>query len=186
MYKITLYSIFLLATVCCTNSQSELPKKYYDLQGFINTQIALLNKAKPNVQKRMQVGDAPEQVKTNNIDWAKELELFTQADLNKAALQLSYDVARPDSLTYQYKLKTTENLTVKSLVVHLDSASRQPARVEALLVVENRLYKSEKKILLLCGQSANQWMLQKYQILGYQKLILGGQKKFEITGLVKH
>ena len=186
MYKTILYSLLFLATFGCTDSQTELPKKYYDLQGFIDRQIVLLNKSKPKVEKLMRVGTAPEKVTTANIDWAEELELFKQADLNKAALQLSYDVARPDSLTYQYKLKTSENLTVKSLSVFLDSASRQPARVEAMMEVENKLYKSEKKIAMICGQSGGQWMLQKYQIVGYQKLLLGGQKKFEITGLVKH
>ena len=186
MYRICLCIIMFLVCASCATDAAEMPKKYYDLQRFINGQIELLNRAKPTVEKQMRAAGAAEQVLTADIDWGKELELFLQSDLNKAAFQTSYNVARPDSLTYQYSLKATEKLPVKSLRICLDSASGQPALVEALLAVENKLYRSEKKILLRCGQTKKRWVLQSYQITGFQKLVLTDQKNFEITSVVKH
>ena len=82
----------------------------------------------------MAINEKRNQQTTRDINWTRELELFTQADINKPALRSSYQITRPDSLTYQYTLKNSEErLTVRSLNVRLDAATRKPSRIDAVL-----------------------------------------------------
>ena len=95
------------------------PDVYYDVKGFIQNQIQLLNQQKPVIEKTMIVGKDQEKRSTNEVNWQQELELFVQADINKPAYRQSYAIAQPDSLTYEYTLQTKEDLPVRYLKVVL-------------------------------------------------------------------
>lgn len=180
--------IFFLMLVSCDRPQEKSAgnKSYYDLQGFIETQITFLSERKPTVDKIMQVSGKSESRSTREVDWKKELELFIQADINKPAYSKSYTVSRPDSLTSVYTLKTDENIPVKSLTIQLDKATGNPVLVKALIRSENKLYLSEKNIELHCINESNQWHLTSYAIKGFQKLAMTDKKDFDIKARVKY
>lgn len=185
------YAFLLLAalfsTACSDNTAQRTEKPvYFDVAGYVKSQIDVLSKQKPSVTKRLQMGDKVEQQTTRTINWSRELELFMQADINKPALRSSYTIARPDSLTYQYTLKPTEkNLTVRSLAVKLDSATRQPRRIEAVLVTENPLYTSERKIFLENGlRPGGTWGVTHYRLQGFQHLSISDKHTFDVEGTV--
>lgn len=178
----------LLAISACNNpGQQNAAPVYYDVAGYVKAQIDALAKTKPTVQKRARMGQNTEQLTTQTINWPRELELFSQADINKPALRTSYAIARPDSLTYLYTLKPSEkNLTVRRLQVQLDSATRQPRRIEATLTTENPLYTSERQILLESGSTGRQgWSVRHYQVRGYQHLAVSDKNTFEVEGTVQ-
>jgi hypothetical protein len=184
---------FLFSIICifalsnCQNpSDTVQTKTYFDLKGFIEQQIIELNKRKPLVNKEMTMGNDKDETETTNIDWAKELELFIQADLNKQAYQLSYVISNPTPNTYLYSLKSEEKLPVKSLKVVVDETSQQPNLVEALLEEENKLYDSQKRLLLTCAmRPEGVWLLKTYEVSGYQHLTLTDKKTFSVKGTVK-
>ncbi|RDB02347.1 hypothetical protein DVG78_29160 [Runella aurantiaca] len=160
-------------------------QNYFDLKGFIEKQISELNKRKPLVNKEMSLDDKQEHKQTNEIDWRQELELFTQADLNKQAYQLSYTISQPTTSTYVYTLKSGETLPVKSLKIVLDEVSKQPKLVEALLQEENRLYDSEKKLQLTCTmRPEGVWLVKTYEINGFQHLTITDKKTFSVKGTI--
>ncbi|KAB7729196.1 hypothetical protein F5984_16285 [Rudanella paleaurantiibacter] len=170
----------------CENASSKLPTEpvYYDVAGYVSGQIEKLTAQKPTVEKSTFISGQTNLQTTAQIDWAKELELFKQADINKPAFRTSYTITRPDSLTYEYKLKSTEDkLTVRSLRVQLDSVTRQPIQIQAVLKTENPLYMSERHLVLISGSQPRQgWGVHSYQIEGFQQLTYFDRNNFRVNG----
>jgi hypothetical protein len=183
-----LAAAILLLLISCDSAQEAQSKvkTYYDVKGFIETQIFLLDKQKPEVSKIMQVGEKKETLSGRDLDWRKELELFVQADINKPAYSKSYLVSKPDSFTIAYTLKPGETLPVRFLKISLDKNSGNPSSIEALLRSENKLYQSEKRIELHgSNRATNQWQLESYSIKGFQQLATMDRKLFDIAAAVK-
>ena len=100
------FFLLLFISSSCTNpTQQDQPNVYYDVLRFVKQQIVELSAQKPLVNKAISLNKTRSQQNTRAINWSRELELFTQADINKPALRSSYQITRPDSLTYQYTLK---------------------------------------------------------------------------------
>ena len=186
--KNILLSIICLFAIgsCQTPGDAAQTRNYFDLKGFIETQVTELNKRKPLVSKTMTMGTDKDSISTTAIDWAKELELFTQADLNKQAYQLSYEITQPNPFTFEYVLKSGEKLTVKSLKVVVDETSKPPKLIEALLKEENKLYDSEKQLSLTCTlRPEGIWLIKTYEISGFQHLTMADKKDFSVKGVIK-
>ncbi len=184
---------FILLLLClfafsCDNSTTQTASRpvYFDVAGYVKGQIQTLSTQKPTVAKSAFINQETNNQTTKAIDWEKELELFVQADINKPAFRNSYTVVRPDSLTYQYTLKPTEEkLTVRTLTVKLDSTTRQPAQITAVLKSENPLYHSERRIRLESGANKTKgWGIQKYQVEGFQQLTYFERNEFRVKSVV--
>ncbi len=173
---------FLLALTSCQNpaENNTEPNAYYDVKGFVQTQIQLLSQQQPTIEKMMVVGQDVEKRTTKEVNWKKELELFLQADINKPAFRLSYAIQHPDSLTYEYTLQTEEDLPVRFLKVVLDKNSGKPALIEAKISSENKLYESEKNLSMRCEEKAGVWRVATYQIEGFQELVISDRKPFDV------
>ncbi|WP_461098657.1 hypothetical protein [Spirosoma luteolum] len=176
----------LLLSGCNETAQLNQPPVYYDVAGFVHQQIKALSAAKPLVKKSVLVNEKRDEHTTRTINWTRELELFTQVDINKPALRTSYQISRPDSLTYQYTLKPTEEkLTVRSLLVRIDPATRKPRHIEAVLRTSNPLYSSERHLTLDGGPAGGQpWGISHYRLDGYQKLAYFDKNTFTVDGRV--
>jgi hypothetical protein len=185
-YVFGLFVLFSFSACENTNQQNAAPA-YYDVLGYIKSQIGILSKTKPMVSKRAQIGEKTQQLTTRTINWKRELELFTQADINKPALRQSYTIAHPDSLTFRYTLKLGEkNLTVRSLTVQLDSATHKPRLIDAVLITKNFLYESERHILLENGPTkAGSWGVRHYRLRGFQHLSVFDAHPFDVEGTVE-
>lgn len=179
------FALSVLGISSCSNpAKSDQPNVYFDVLGYVNQQIAGLSTQKPLVKKDAMINKDHSEHMTRDIDWARELDLFTQADINKPALRSSYQITRPDSLTYQYTLKPSEErLTVRSLTVRLDAKTHQPQQIEAVLKTKNPLYSSERRLTLNSGAvGQNNWRITRYKLAGYQKLSYFDSSTFQIEG----
>lgn len=184
-FLFSIICLFLLGS-CQTPDDTAQNKVYFDLKDFIEKQTVELDKRRPLVIKEMLIGKEQDKIETINIDWKKELELFIQADLNKQAFQLSYDISHPTPHTYLYSLKNGEKLSVKSLKVVVDETSKQPNLIEATLQEENKLYDSEKLLSLTCTmRPEGVWLIKTYQISGFQQLTLTDKKGFSVKGTIQ-
>jgi hypothetical protein len=184
---------FAFAFLCfvlfgCDNAANQPSARpaYFDVAGFVNAQIQTLTAQKPPVDKNAIIkGQSNHQI-SRDIDWAKELALFLEADINKPAFRNSYAINRPDSLTYEYTLKPTEErLTVRELTVRLDPKSGKPARLTALLKTENPLYTSERHLLLESAPSSpSTFGVYHYQVEGFQQLTYFHRNDFRVEGRI--
>ena len=170
--------LFMTIISCNSESKVEQTKKYFDLKGLIERQIKTLNTQKPTVQKSIIMADTSENQLIKTIDWAKELELFIQADLNKPAFVQSYQVDS-SSMGVKYTLKETEKLPVKYL--NVNRLGEDGISIEAYINTNNYLYETERHLKL----SLRNNQVTDYQIDGFQKIVFGNKKKFKINGLIK-
>ncbi|MFN8353934.1 MAG: hypothetical protein U0Y10_05805 [Spirosomataceae bacterium] len=180
-----LFLLLVLGLVACNQPQdTTTTTTYFDLKAFVEQQIAQLSAQQPMVDKTVEVKAQQEHLKTKDIDWAKELDLFVQADLNKPAYISSYESSTKANEVV-YTLKLGEDLPVKSLKIMTDAASQLPIRVEATLRTENYLFTSEKQIQLQTRILPNgKPQLTHYQVQGYQQLIFGSKQPFQIEGKI--
>jgi hypothetical protein len=179
-------AVLLFLPVSCRQEQSrdDAPKVYYDLKGFIENQILYLNEKKPEVSKTAVLGSRREVSETREVDWKKELELFIQADINKPSYRQSYEVIRNGPLHYEYRLKPGNDLPVAYLKIDTDSVLKQPLHVEALIRTKNKIYHSEKKVVLNARKHNSLLEVSSYEVNGYQKLIFVEKKEFGIRGKI--
>ena len=178
MKKLVYVLLIMLAISACQSESGEMKvKKYYDLKGLVERQIEVLKSEKPKVQKNISVNESTENQTVDSLDWAKELEFFMQADLNKPAFVSSYRV--DSSLRgVQYFLKETEKLPVKFLEVN--RMGEDGIEIRALVSNNNYLYDTERNLRL----SLQQGQLIDYQIDGFQKVVFGKKKMFKVRGTV--
>ena len=151
---------------------------YFDMKGFLDAQVAELSRQQPAVEKQVQLRDGrTETTRVSNVDWAKELQIFYQADINKPALRGAYAAsgAAPYSnaagkAQETYVLKPDMEATVKSLQVDLlgGALTDQVEEIAAVVRQDNALFYSEKKLRLRCRQG----QITDYEATGVQKLVL--------------
>jgi len=180
--KIIIMLILSLVTFSCENNAAEQQpvNTYFDLKGLIEKQIVYLNERKPKVTKTIMLNGKKEINATAGIDWKKELELFTQADINKPAYKNSYSVTKKNASEFEYLLNSGEDLNVRFLKIKMDTMRKQPYLIQALLKSENKIYKSEKYIELTFSNKNNEWQPVSYTVKGYQKLLLMDPKSFNV------
>ena len=178
MKKLVYVFCIMLGISACQSESGEIKvKKYYDLKGLVERQIKTLKFKKPKVQKDISVNQVSENQMVDSLDWAKELEFFIQADLNKPAFVSSYRVDS-SSMGIKYFLKETENLPVKFL--EINRMGENGIEIKALVANNNYLYDTERNLRL----SLKQGQLIDYQINGFQKVVFGKKKMFKVNGKI--
>lgn len=159
--------------------------RYFDVKGLLTQQVAQLARRHAAVTKRVSLrGGAPETVRVPAVQWADELQIFFQADINKAALRGAYavdSVALPGgSLRRTYtRLPGQPNAPVARLMVLQQGAIAQ--EVAATIVQTNPLFSAQKQLRfhLQNGQ------LRQYEVVGTQKLVLFDTLRYAAAGQVE-
>ena len=158
---------------------------YFDVKGLLNKQVAQLAQRHAAVIKRVSLRDnATETVRVPTVKWADELQIFFQADINKAALRGGYTVdsiVLPGGLlrrTYTC-LPGQPNAPVARLMVVQQGAVAQ--EVVATIVQNNALFATRKQLhfQLQNGQ------LRQYEVVGTQKLVLFDTLHYAAAGQVE-
>ena len=173
-----LLGVLAVAVMACNSDggvgQPAVVRKplYFDLKGFLDKQTQLLTRRNPAVVKQVQLrAGHGETTKVARTDWSKELQIFYQADINKAALRGAYTVEPPVPATMGLQQQTyrrkpgIDNAVERLMVVSGPQGVRE---VAATLSQDNALFFSRKELLLRTSRG----LLVDYQVTGVQKLIL--------------
>jgi hypothetical protein len=145
---------------------------YFDLRGLLDAQVRQLAAHHPALTKQVSLrGGATETVRVPEVKWPDELQIFYQADINKAALRGAYQVDStnlPSGATQQiYRLRPGhDNAAVLQLAV--TSAGGQPQEIQAVLRQDNTLFFGQKNLHLTLDNG----QLRTYGVSGTQKLVL--------------
>ena len=158
---------------------------YFDVKGLLTQQVAQLAQRRAAVTKRVSLrGNAPETVRVPTVKWADELQIFFQADINKAALRGAYavdSVALPGGLVRRtYTRRPGQpNAPVTRLVVVQQAGTAQ--EVAATIEQNNPLFAAQKQLRfeLQNGQ------LKRYEVVGTQKLVLFDTLRYAAAGQVE-
>ena len=160
----------------CGGTPTEAPPAarrplYFDVKGLLDQQVQQLAASAPAVVKQVQLrGGATETVRVPAVRWPDELQIFYQADINKAALRGAYavdSVRLPDGrLRRRYTRRPGQpNAPVSRLTVL--TANGQPQEITADITQENTLFVANKHLVM--ELSAGQ--LRRYRVQGTQKLV---------------
>jgi hypothetical protein len=169
-------SVFLLS--CSQQNQADVDI-FFDAEDFANVVIEKMETTQHVVFKQNRINDQKTEAELTEIDWSKELELLKQANINKAAFQLSYETEESPQKTH-YKLISEESLPVKEMTILKDSSGKV-SEIKAHLSTDNYLYASEKNLVFRFTND----LVTSYHVDGWQELFIGDRKAFEIKGEVK-
>lgn len=157
---------------------------YFDMRGLLDAQVRQLATRQPSVTKQVSLrGSAPETVRVPQVKWTDELQIFYQADINKAALRGAYQVdslAQPGGLvrrTYQLR-PGHDNAPV--LFMAVTGAAHQPQQIQATLRQDNALFFGQKDLRLALRQGR----LSEYSVNGVQKLVFFDTLRYHTTAHV--
>ena len=157
---------------------------YFDVKGLLTQQVARLEQRHAAATKHVRLrAEPPEIVRVPTVKWADELQIFFQADINKAALRGAYtvdSVALPGgALRHTYTRRPGQpNAPVARLVVVQQGA--EPQEIAATIVQNNALFSAQKqlRVQLEHGQ------LRRYEVVGIQKLVLFDTLRYSAASVV--
>ncbi|NVO83996.1 hypothetical protein [Hymenobacter terrestris] len=183
-------ALALLLTACGPATDAPAPNEalrqhtsYFNLPAFLSEQSTALNRRKPTVEKQVLLRDGGlETERLTPTDWAKELQIFQQADIDKPALRGLYlvdSVATRDGLLRRtYRRRPGVEQPVRQLLVI--SRDGQVQQVRATVSQDNPLVYSAKTLEL---DSPN-GQLKSYHVQGVQKLILFDSVRYAVRGTI--
>ena len=145
---------------------------YFDLRGLLDAQARQLDARHAAVEKHVSLHGAPAKtVRVPAVKWADELQLFYQADINKAALHGAYtldSMAVPGlGVRRTYKLRPGHS-KVPVLLLSVTSQAGQPQQIAARIRQDNALFYGAKNLTMQLDHG----QLRTYGVSGVQKLVL--------------
>jgi hypothetical protein len=155
---------------------------YFDVKGYLDAQVARLNQLQPAVEKQVQLRNGrQETTRVTKTDWAKELQIFYQADINKPALRGLYAADAAPKLQNgvvreTYALQPGNDAPVKRLTVEAAQESGVTQQLTATVQQDNPLFYSEKKLLL----AVRNGQLTEYEVRGVQKLVFFDTVRYSV------
>lgn len=171
MKKLFLFGLALALASCTLKEQeNKNTKAYFDLEGYLKKEALRLQKANPLINKTVVVGGKSETHKVKIADWKKELDLFIQSDINKAAWRGSFS----SSLANGMSTYTSQNAKVPVKKLEVSFKGNKVSAIRIFVSNTNDLYKS--------NDSLSYYPDSLYQIKKVQQIRLRAEKKYEITG----
>lgn len=181
--RILLIGLLVSATMGCASSveDKKLDKlPYFDLSGFIDLEISKLEGAE--VLKSSRINGEEKMLDTvySIADWREEFEAFYQADINTAALALSYTT----DTKFEYlihKLLPGEKGKVKE--IKISYFKNYPASISFSMSDENMFFSTSTYGEMFLNQTTSK--LDHYSIETTQKVWFLKPTNVKISGVVR-
>jgi len=90
--------------------------KFFDVKGYFSKEAARLSKLNPEINKTAVYNKQPETQTVHITNWANELSMFSESDINKPAWRASYDMQSSNGfIIYKAKDPTlkTQDIVIK-------------------------------------------------------------------------
>lgn len=154
--------------------------KYFPLKDFVEGQIETLGQAKVEKSTVINGEKNVSNVKFGAEDWRKELDVFIQADINKAALSLSYETVE-DKGKRVHRLKPGERGVVQEIVVDYRPGTDEVSSIHFKTEKDNFFYTSTSTGNLEINDAG---LMENYQVRGYQKVWFLSPNEIAVSGKV--
>ena len=171
----SIFACILLALTSCTLKEQEKAntKTYFDLPNYFKQEANRLAKARPMINKTIEVNGKSETREVKIDNWEKEFDLFVQADINKASWRGSFTPTVANNL--QVYTSQSNKIPVKRLEVSY--TGNKVASIKVFVTNTNDLYTS--------NDSLSYYPDSLYRIKKVQHIKLMSEKKYEVTGKFK-
>jgi hypothetical protein len=131
----------LLIFFGCSNATKEDQKNelgYFDLKSFFHREADRLKKSNPFVEKTVMVNADAETKKIQITDWATELAMFANADINRASWKGLFSVQKK----HNQEIYTSSNDKVPVKKVTISKYLDRVSNIQIIVANENSLYSS--------------------------------------------
>lgn len=98
-------------------------KKFFDLEAYFQSEIERLNESDHHLKKEVTLNGSMETQEVQKVDFAEELKLFLEADINQVALMDKYQsdsILAGNELDRLTHTALDSSLLVRKIVVHYD------------------------------------------------------------------
>jgi hypothetical protein len=145
--------------------------KYFDLKEYFKNEALRLTRINAPVNKTVTHNGAGENKNVHIPNWDKELNLFTESDINKPAWKLSYSVQNtPDSVVYKAKYP---ELKTREIIIR-----KKDGKVTAIVIendTHNILYSTTEQLTYIPGSFYQIEKTQKVKIMGGNNYLIKGE-----------
>ncbi|MBB6609641.1 hypothetical protein H7F15_01190 [Pontibacter sp. Tf4] len=183
-YSIACIAIALVALVAC---EQPVPRNSsadgtFDVAGYVQQEIQRLQTRQPAVLKSVRTENEPaETIQLERVEWAEELAVFEEADINKPTLKEYYSreeqVLPEGGKAITFNRLPDAEAPIERLYLHL-SPENKLQRLEATLQDQNLLFYSRRKAVLEADPLSGH--LQSYHINGVQKLVFSDSLHYSV------
>lgn len=158
---------------CLTSESKKLERKiyYFDLKTFFEGEIIRLNGKKTAINKTVLYNKQSEKKQIIINNWATELALFTESDINKTAFKNSY--SKDSTATKIIYIAKNQNLKTQSITIYLQN--HQPILINIVNQQKNYLFNS--------SESLRYYPTKAYVIEKKQKLVFGNADFYKVKGV---
>jgi len=189
--NIRLFILPLIGILSCTDpvERESDGLKYYDLNALIDQQLVWLIELNPEIRKTAVLNGIPESssMRLDSVQWARELKIFRDADLNKSRLRQEYriveDLSEPTSnlKIRLYQAINKEMMEVEYLKIFYVEEEEDLRKLEASVREKNALFSSKKMLYMTFEDNGNGSIkIIHFKIEGQQKMILMDTVKFSL------
>lgn len=184
------YLIILLtaALLGCNTESTTSSRTYYDIDSLVTAQINYLSENAFSLKKISSMDTVL--IKSNNINWGLELEIFRSLDINKPALSDSYmaqdklDAANSNLTVLRYSPNYGQP-TVQQIELHYLDRLDNLKRLKAKVGNSNGLFDSSREFYMEFEQIEGKSILSYYTIKGNQKLVMRDTLNVNISAEIK-
>lgn len=144
-----------------------------DLKGFFTSEAKRLKQGQVKVDKTVSRNGISESREGIIPDWEREVQLFTESDINKPAWNKSYKVTASDSAILYSVLDS--GLRTRSVSIRKDNQGRI-REISISNSTRNELYQTSEELTYIPDSM--------YRIVKKQDVIILGRNEYEIKGLL--
>ncbi len=185
---LVLYLAVMILFIGCQSDNAEIKDKehkYFDLEGLVKNQIALLDQNKPTIRKIAVIDGEEESIESNALNWEKEFVMFMESDINKSKLLMQYDTEQFTSDAGDEIIKYTNVDETGTGVVSMEIVKKGKNDKIKVVTIEkceyNTLYASKLQLEMQFNNDQSN-LLSSYSVKGFEKIILKDSLKIEIHG----
>lgn len=152
-FKLFLFGLILSTITACSSTGGSSTKNeekfFFDLSAYFETEIQRLESSGMRVSKQLRLNDQRESMDPDSLNFARELMLFVQSDINKTSWQDKYQAdttysTEKDIQKIVYLAKTKDLRTQK---VEIDWKAGQPSKISIDNVIQSPVLESEQLLV---------------------------------------
>lgn len=153
--------------------------RYFPLKSFVEDQVNRLDNA--SVRKKVGIKGEQEilQQQFSAEEWRRELDVFVQADINKASLASAYETIKNDTLTL-HRLKPGEKSSIQEIKVSYKAG--KASRISFIAHLDSFFYTSDTQGELVLDSVSG--MISSYRVIGLQEVWFLPVNEIDVTGEV--
>lgn len=142
----------LLWISCNRQSDPGSISTYFSMEKFIGQEVETLTRNNTSIFKMASINEKEESKTQHNINWKKELAIFTSADINKPAYVGRYNVdslASGDTIIVQFSAQS-KSFSTQLIKVH--KVSGEVIKLEVELRDDNLIYDAYTDLVYETGK----------------------------------